>query len=185
MFWVEMAGGGALHLLPAAGEAPPQSAGVWTRRVFPRQLDVVGAAPPALAGTRLGAAGWRLPPGLRARDAAPGAEAVVRGRQRVLAAARRGALPARPRRLQPLRGPAGQLGAARGRVGGGARGSAGEPGRAGGVAGRQVPPLCAQAPHVQPGTGRPLHGALPAHAGGRRRSIPGAILQLRHRLAER
>lgn len=87
-------------------------------------------------------------------------------------------------RVQPLRGPAGLLRPALPHLGGGRLRRGRQPVRPGGAAGRPPEDNSLRLPHVQPGSGRPVHGPLPgSHRPGRLALAP-RVLQPRHRVAD-
>lgn len=104
-------------------------------------------------------------------------------RQRVEELPGRGVLPGAGR-VQPVRGPDGQLDAARGRVDRGRGRAARQHGRAVRAAQQPVPVDRAQVPHVQPGHRGLLHGPVPAAHRAHGRPVHRPLFQLRHILAE-
>lgn len=85
-----------------------------------------------------------------------------------------------PGRLQPLRGPHGQLGVEDPRVVHIAVGGDRKPLRGHRHSDVPLPPHGVEIPHVQPGGGGPVHWGAPAAHRHRGRLLGGGVLQLRH-----
>lgn len=88
-------------------------------------------------------------------------------------------------RVQPVRGPDGQLDASRGRVDRGRGRATRQPGRAVRVAQQPVPVDRPEVPHVQLGHRRLLHGPIPVAHRPHGRPVHRSLFQPRHILAER